>query len=123
PEHVAGVRVEGDDAGALRAVLAADVRDHASVLDEGRAGGAEEALAHAKSLHRVDVPDLSAGREIDGGQLALGAERVHASAGDDGNGARTFVESEVVTVRGGIRIAPLAGAGLGVERFDDLLIH
>ena len=40
PEHLPGLRVERDDAG----VLAADVGDDPSVLDERRTGGAEEAL-------------------------------------------------------------------------------
>ena len=53
-------------------------------------------------------------------QHALRAERVDAPAGDGRGGARSFVEAEIVAILGRVIENPDRGAGLGVERLDDL---
>ena len=55
-------------------------------------------------------------------QLALGAEGVDDSIGDDRYGARTLVESEVVAIVRGVCVAPDGRAGLGIERLEDFFV-
>ena len=53
-------------------------------------------------------------------QLPFRAERVDAILRDDGNGARPFVEAEIVAVSGRIRKPPERVAAPCVERLDHL---
>src|SRR5262245_23495700 len=55
-------------------------------------------------------------------QGPLGAEGVDPAAGDGGSGARSFVESEIVTVAGGVVELPDRAASLCVQRFDHFLV-
>ena len=116
PEHVAGRGVEGDDAG----VRPPDVRQHAAVLDERRAGGAEEPLAEPEARPGVDAPDAIAGLEVDGVERTLGPERVDAPPGDDRRGPRPLVEAEVVPVCRRVVVAPDRLPGAGIERLQHL---
>ena len=116
PQLVAGGGVERDDA----AAAAADVGDDPPVLDEGRAGGPEEPLAHAVAGVGVDLPEAGAGLEVDGVELALRAEGVHPAVVHDGHRPRPLVEPEVIAVAGGVVVAPDGVAGAGVESLDDL---
>ena len=62
-------------------------------------------------------------REVDGVQLALGAERVDHAVGNDRDGARTFVESEVVAIASwGRRSATSSAPVFGVERLEDFFV-
>ena len=116
PQHVAGIRVERRDAG----VAAADVGDDPAVLHHRRAGRAEETLADAETLCRVDVPEQLAGLQVDGGEPALRPERDDAPAGRDRHGARPLVEPEVVAVGGRRVVAPERFARRGVQRLQHL---
>jgi len=117
-----GRRIERDDPGILTVVAAADVGDDAAVLDERRARRAEEALRNGETARGIDAPDALAVGEIERVQLPFGAERVDAILCDDGNGARPFVEAEIVAIGGRIRKSPARVAASCVERLDHLFV-
>ena len=116
PQHRPRFGIERHDAG----VVAADVRDDPPALDQRRAGGAEEPLAHAEPFRGVDLPERISRLQADGGEPPLRAEREDAPAGHDRHGPRPFVESEIVPVGGRRVVAPERTPGGGVERFEDL---
>ena len=60
--------------------------------------------------------------EVDGVQLSFSAEGVDPAVRDDGDGARPFVEPEIVAVGGRICVAPARVARPRVERFDDFFV-
>ena len=118
PDDAALARVEGDDAG----LGAADVRDHPAALDERRAGGAEEALRHVELLRGLVRPQHVAAFDGGGTQLALCAERIDDPVGNNGHGARSLVEAEIVAVRRRRAALPLGRPARRIDRLDDLAI-
>src|SRR4029077_11005281 len=69
-----------------------------------------------------DAPDPLAVGEIERVELPFGAECVDAILRDDRNGARPFVEAEIVAVGGRIRKPPQRVAASCVERLDHLFV-
>ena len=55
-------------------------------------------------------------------KLPLCSERVYDVIHDDGHRPRPFVEPEIVAIRGGIRIPPLARPGARVEGLDHFAV-
>jgi hypothetical protein len=102
--------------------VASDVRNDPAVLDDRRSGRPEEAFGDLETSGRVLAPAPRARGEGHGMELPLRAERVDNPVCDNGHGTRPFVESEVVTIRCRVPVAPLFGAGAGIERLDHLAI-
>ena len=88
----------------------------------GEPAAPKKPLRNAETARGVDAPDALAVGEIERVQLPFRAERVDAILRDDRNGARSFVEAEIVAVGGRIREPPERVAAACVERLDHLFV-
>ena len=88
--------------------------------DNQRLTEAQKVYDAARKYH-LDTPEKIAAlppdarRKLNRVKLAFCPERVHDAIGNHGYGARSLVESEVVTVRGRISVLPLRGSGARIE--------
>jgi hypothetical protein len=118
PQRLAGRGIERHDTSRL----AAHVHEHAIRIDEGRGGDTEVSLRRVEGLPRIHAPQHLPGREVDAVQHAVGAVREDAASGNHRRGARPFIESEIVSIPGGVVEDPDGLAGECRHRFHGLAI-
>src|SRR5882724_6142141 len=97
PKNFARFLVERDDSSLMRGP---DVQQQSVPFDQRRTSDAKKPFRRLKVLASVHAPDAFAAFQIDAGDHAVSALRVHLAARNTWRRARPFVETKIIVIGG-----------------------